>query len=494
MPLERELKFEADDAFALPDLTALVPGARIKAAPARKLEATYYDTADLRLARWGATLRHRSEDGAARWTVKLAAAADRPGLRARHELDFDNEAEAVELVTAFARASPLTAVARVVTRRVPFVLEAQDGAVLAEVDDDEVTAYRGRHVAARFREVEVELGPSADERLAKAVAKRFRKAGAHPSPHAAKVLHAVAPDGLTPELEPRATDAGATTAELVAAAIAAGVRRLIVHDPLVRLGLDAEAVHQARVATRRLRSDLHTFAPFLDAAWTAATSEELQALARSLGAVRDADVLEERLRHAAERLPEGDRRHAGKLLAALARQREASRDGLLAGLRAEDYRSLLDRLVAAAQSPPRVGALDEARPAMATVVATRWRAVRTRAAGVDGTDAALHAVRIAAKRCRYAAEAGAPVLGQNGEALARAMADVQTVLGDHQDAVVAEGWLRQAAGAPRLGAAAAMAAGQLMAAQRDDAAAAAARFPGAWESARRAGKAFASAL
>ena len=68
--------------------------------------------------------------------------------------------------------------------------------------------------------------------------------------------------------------------------------------------------------------------------------------------------------------------------------------------------------------------------------------------GDPPTDEDLHSVRIGAKRCRYAAEAVAPTIGKRARTFARAAADLQQVLGDHHDAVVAEGWLRDwAAGA-----------------------------------------------
>jgi CHAD domain-containing protein len=61
-------------------------------------------------------------------------------------------------------------------------------------------------------------------------------------------------------------------------------------------------------------------------------------------------------------------------------------------------------------------------------------------------------VRILAKRSRYAAEATAPLLGPAAARFAAAVADVQTVLGDHQDTVLAEEWLRGAlAVAPEVG-------------------------------------------
>ena len=96
----------------------------------------------------------------------------------------------------------------------------------------------------------------------------------------------------------------------------------------------------------------------------------------------------------------------------------------------------------------------------------------------DPGDDALHQVRIRAKRARYAAEAAAPVVGKPARAFARAAADLQTVLGDHQDAVVAEEWLRREGSR---GPAVALAAGQLIARQQVDAATTRERWPSMWK-------------
>src|SRR5439155_1633439 len=79
--------------------------------------------------------------------------------------------------------------------------------------------------------------------------------------------------------------------DVIRNALAASVARLIAHDPGVRLGDDPEDVHQARVATRRLRSDLRTFHSLLDADWTQALRQDLKSIGRDLGAVRDTEVL-----------------------------------------------------------------------------------------------------------------------------------------------------------------------------------------------------------
>ena len=76
-----------------------------------------------------------------------------------------------------------------------------------------------------------------------------------------------------------------------------------------------------------------------------------------------------------------------------------------------------------------------------------WRHLRrdVEALAEDPPDEQLHAVRIRAKRARYAAEAVAPALGPAVRDFAKAVAKLQDVLGDHQDAVVATQWLRDVA-------------------------------------------------
>ena len=66
--LEREVKLAAPPGFRLPDLNDLAPGLSAFPEPLLTHTAVYYDTADLRLARWDCGLRHRSSDG---WTLKL---------------------------------------------------------------------------------------------------------------------------------------------------------------------------------------------------------------------------------------------------------------------------------------------------------------------------------------------------------------------------------------------------------------------------------------
>ncbi|HZA82733.1 MAG TPA: CHAD domain-containing protein, partial [Actinomycetes bacterium] len=230
--------------------------------------------------------------------------------------------------------------------------------------------------------------------------------------------------------------------------------------------------HQARVATRRLRSTLRTFSSLLEPDWTNRLRDELKWLADLLGAVRDTDVLLGRFQEHLAALPAADAKLGPRLLAALVEQRDAARTRLLAGMDEPRYATLLDDLVAAAAAPALLPGAD--RPAaevMPPLVAKPSKRLRkaVKQAGDDPSDDELHQIRIRAKRARYAAEAVEPVIGKPAERFADAAADLQDILGDHHDAVVGEAWLRQAAGSARRDAA--LVAGLLIAAERASAAA-----------------------
>jgi CHAD domain-containing protein len=479
------VKLGAEAGFELPVLDGVAGEVTAVARTPQTLTAVYYDTPDLRLARWGVTVRHRSGDGSG-WTVKLPEGDEGPAL-VRRELAFDGEAGAMpadvtSLVLAYARSTPLEAVARIRTVRTGVDLVDHEGAVVAEVVDDEVSVLDGAPVGTRFREVEVELGERPPPGLLDAVVARLRAAGAGEPDPTPKVVRALgAPAIGPPEVAPVVLGKKLAAAELVRHAVSGAVDRILRHDPGVRIGDDPEDVHQARVGTRRLRSDLRTFAPLLDEGWVTSIRVELRWLAAALGAVRDADVLLERLRRQAATLPEPDTAGMAPLFRRLAKERDDARAALLAVLHGDRYVALLDRLVAGAAEPPcRRAAEAPASDAVPPLVAAPWRKLRKAVEALPDEPAPeeLHRVRILAKRARYAAEAAAPVAGKKATAFAAALAGLQTVLGDHQDAMVAEAWLRAAAeGADP---AVSLAAGELIAIQLADAAACRSQWRRAW--------------
>src|SRR5205085_6240773 len=136
-----------------------------------------------------------------------------------------------------------------------------------------------------------------------------------------KLVRALGPRALAPPdppIPPLGRDPSA--ALVVRVAIASSVQRLLTHDPVVRLDAGQVGVHQARVSTRRLRSDLKTFGPLVDQAWADGLRADLKGLADALGHVRDADVLGARLEKAAGRLDRADAPHAMRLVRRLGRQ------------------------------------------------------------------------------------------------------------------------------------------------------------------------------
>ena len=111
------------------------------------------------------------------------------------------------------------------------------------------------------------------------------------------------PEVVIPQLRP-----DATVSALIRHATSRSLTQIMRHDPGVRLGEDPEDVHQFRVATRRLRSDLRTFAPLLDPKPVSELRDRLRLLGAKAGAARDTDVLTSRLRATADAAAAGCRR------------------------------------------------------------------------------------------------------------------------------------------------------------------------------------------
>lgn len=165
---EREAKLVAPIDLPLPDFDGVVKGTTATPLPVRRLDATYYDTGDLRLARWGITLRYRRGEPGPPWTLKLPDRSSTPVL-ARRELSFDGAAASVpeaagDLVRAYVRTLPLAPVARLVTSRAPLEIRGRDGQALGEIVDDVVSVSQGHRCTGRFREIGVEVDPGAGRR------------------------------------------------------------------------------------------------------------------------------------------------------------------------------------------------------------------------------------------------------------------------------------------------------------------------------------------
>jgi CHAD domain-containing protein len=366
---ERELKLDVPNKFSLVRLAEHLGPYRLSAPELHRLHTTYYDTDDLRLARWGASLRYRQGEA---WTLKLPE-PPKNGAVYRTEHTFTGEPS-----------------------RIP-------DAVL----DLAAALLRGR-----------QPGPLADGRLEPALP--------------AIQLHE-----------------NATIFDLVRVTLSASVDHLVRADPMLRVSPSADAVHDARVAVRKLRSHLRTFAPVTDRAWAGGLGEQLRWFGDVLGAARDADVL------------------------------VAAYQDLGRALRDPAYAALLDAAIAAASAPHVCRPQRSAASVVPRLMQRVWKKLRKRVrrAGPEPTDRDLHRIRIQAKHTRYAAEALTPIIGNRARRFGHRAEEVQGLLGKQHDAVAAGIALR----AHILEGEHAFIGGEFAAIQRADAQHYRERFPRCWQ-------------
>ena len=398
-----------------------------------------------------------ADGGIGTWTLKLAQPSSGLTLD-RTELEWVGYPtlipdKANEILVGIVRKSALGQIATLETLRRRLLLEGNKHIVLAELDDDTVTIHGGRHDGGRFRQIEVELH-EADSRLVEKCVDRLCEAGAWIDDRGPKLARALDKDIAKKSVKP-SLGRKSTTADVVRASIQTGINRIMDHEYVLRLENEnppPEAIHQTRVAARRLRSDLQTFKPVLDPVWVRHVRSDLQWLGSQLGRVRDADVLGQDL-DLSGLARSKDAKGATDLRAQLQSQRSVAAEEVASVLQCERYLLLLDKLHAAAERPPlhvlgRNGGVRPGRRASKTLpklIKKPSKKLHKRAQEADRepTDRQLHQIRIGAKRLRYAAEAAEPVVGKRAQRLATAAEGLQTQLGEHHDAVVAEAWLRE---------------------------------------------------
>ncbi|MDQ3404647.1 MAG: CHAD domain-containing protein [Actinomycetota bacterium] len=221
-------------------------------------------------------------------------------------------------------------------------------------------------------------------------------------------------------------------------------RELVAHHEGARVGSDPEHVHQMRVAVRRARAALKAAvvpgADTLDA--------ELKWLGASLGAVRDFDVQLDHLRTQAATFDDDERAAVEHLLSGLITDRRAARRRMLGTLRTKRYQNAVRLLSEAARSQVTDAQAKDKPSALVDVIRKPHRKLMKAATGLadDAPDDDLHALRIHGKRLRYAAEMAAPAAKKKVRALVAATKHFQDLLGDHQDAVIAEEQIRRLLG------------------------------------------------
>jgi CHAD domain-containing protein len=228
----------------------------------------------------------------------------------------------------------------------------------------------------------------------------------------------------------------------------------------VRAG-EPDGIHQLRVESRRLRTTLAVYRKLLDEERARALQEELRWLGQTLSPARDLEVVEGHLQESLGAEPRSLTAGPVRMLPKR-RLREAAdpanqaAQAVLDDPRYMELRTAVDEFMADPPWTPK--ASRPAKKQLPKLLGKPWRRIQRRVevasvAEPRDHDAALHEVRKAAKRLRYACDVAAPALGSDVKRISRKAERVQDILGHHQDMVVLRQWLRKLARDPEAGAA-----------------------------------------
>jgi CHAD domain-containing protein len=239
--------------------------------------------------------------------------------------------------------------------------------------------------------------------------------------------------------------------DLVAGYLAEQCRVLIEAEPQLRAG--ENVIHSTRVAVRRLRSTLRTCADLFDPTRAEQLEPELVWWAGQLGAVRDLDILTERMERRLADLPAemvlGP--VANTITVELNAQRQDHFKEVIAALDSSRYRALMIELHRWQNTAPFTEAADIDAAEVARYVRRAGKKLDRRLeeaaeacrVGDDQADDLLHRSRKAGKRHRYVVELAQPIWGSKADKIINRRKKLQDVLGDHQDSHVAAAFLRE---------------------------------------------------
>lgn len=452
-PREIELKLECEPS----DLAVLQDHPLLREAAVQgeaALASVYFDTPDRQLHAAGLGLRVRESEG--RFVQTLKAEGD--GLFDRPEWEQPvkgAEPDRAALAdTPFARRvaddaalEPLFTTR--VTRRT-YLVEQGESRIEVALDLGRIESPAAGDDILSICEIELELkeGTASDVfALAYAIAALVPvRLGVRSKAERGYALAAGKIDRVR-KSEPVPLHDDMSAAEAFRAVAHACLRHMRINEDILLKSRDADALHQMRVAIRRLRSAFSLFGDLVDDPLGVRIRAELKAATEPLGRARNLDVF------LATILPAERERHPDEVgLLGLERQLEderakAYRD-LAALLRSDAWRMLLLDLIGwinagpwlRDDSPGRVSLREEpARVFAARELDRRRRQVKRRGRHLDDLDPEeRHRVRIAAKKLRYGAEFFAPLFpgkkaGKRHGAFGKALSDLQDHLGALND-------------------------------------------------------------
>ncbi|GIW13903.1 MAG: hypothetical protein KatS3mg062_1342 [Tepidiforma sp.] len=419
----------------------------------RSLDDSYLDTPDWRIHRAGYACRVRRTPEGAELTLKsMAEPAD--GIRTRREVTAalpspevdprEAPGEAGEALRALCGRQPLAPLFRLLTSRQRFQLADNEGR-LGEValDDTSIPVAGGEPV--RLARVEVEVDAAAVERARPFVEALVAACSLSPAA-TSKFEAALVATGQRPppppSFGPEAVEPSMSVGQVAYAVLRRQFRVFLLNEPGTRLGEDIEALHDMRVATRRLRAAMAAFRPYLTPRMLA-FRDQFGQVARALGEVRDLDVQLERMAEWRAEFPPERAHLLDGIEVLLQKRRLAARKRMLQVLDSRRYERLCARFATALRSgPPRSFA--PARVPVLSVapdlVERRYRKVRKLGDRIrkSSPPEEYHLLRIEAKKLRYALEfVGNGVYGKPALEFSARVTALQDLLGLHQDACVA---------------------------------------------------------
>jgi triphosphatase len=474
---EIEWQFDADDLRPVEDwLGRYDPGTSgLVVAPEATLEITdtYYDTAEWRFFRAGYALRVRNTNGEVEATMKSLTPAE-GSLRRRREisepLEDDKPAtlkQAEGPVGGRSRAlvggRELRPLFRLETSRKGFGLLLEDSTDrnvrIGEISLDASRIPLGQDPTSMTRiEIEAEIGKAPTPDL-QGFVEELQSALELAPASTSKFETGLYASGLNPEgdadLGPTRVDASMSLGEVAFAVLRAQFARMQAHEPGTRLGDDPEELHDMRVPTRRMRAAIKVFRGALPerAGWL---EEELRWVASALGDVRDLDVQIERFQAWKSEADEEDSRFLGRILTITRKRRAEARNNMLEVLDSERYERLESSFGEMLSRGPGTGLeLEQANgremagePVTAVapaLISRRYRKWRKAAERLDENSSPedFHDARKKGKRLRYTLEFVSEVYGKPAQKLIKPLKALQDDLGDHQDAIVAAGYLKE---------------------------------------------------
>lgn len=455
--VETELKLVAPAGLGPPELIAAARAAGFSCEPSgvRRQHDRYLDTAGFDLVSAGLSLRVRVRDGEAELGLKARTQPKGRGLRAalwrRIELEIPLAPGAAlpavaaalpgsmrQRVEPYALARPLREIVATATERTVMPLHDATGARI-EMTLDRVEVLGAREET--FAEVEAERIEGDDEALQR-LARSLAGLGLVPSAQD-KLARALTRIGADPPIAPpRRLFAELPLRDASSRILRWQLEALRRAEPEARLGEDAEGVHRMRVATRRLRATLRLFRDFLPARGVFVQRRFLKRTAARLGDVRDLDVLLASWTDLLAEIPPVLHDDARALEALLRTDRAIARTRLLAWLMSPARLAAEERFErfvlasAGAVHSEATQPIGECAPALVASAAARVFG-RSDAMARDASTDAVHGLRLALKRLRYAAEALEDVLPPETVTALHRMRKLQEQFGRFNDVCVA---------------------------------------------------------